>query len=376
MMSSESMTSEERYQAAIRLEKPDRVPVAPLMSTFAATVILGLDYAKIMAEGPEAQLEAEVQLFDMFGGWDAFSPIAPPDGYRLGGLNVKLPDGRVQELQILETENMKEEDYDIIPELGWNKFMSGHLLPRIMDVEEPGSLRQKVVDIMNMLNKSVDVYGQRGAVPMYFTWRQHPFFQISLMRSMVKFTEDIYYRPEKVEKVMEAAVPQFIEASIRQCKASGVMVANCIEERAGAFFYPPEVFERFWWPYTQQIVDAFWSEGIVTWFHIDTCWDKNIPYFKKLPRGSAIIDLDGTTDIFRAKEILRDHLCIATDVHPALLSLGKPEEVEAYCKKLIDEVGGDGGCILTTGCTVPGAVKPENFRAFVETGKNYEFSKP
>jgi uroporphyrinogen-III decarboxylase len=124
-----------------------------------------------------------------------------------------------------------------------------------------------------------------------------------------------------------------------------------------------------------QIVDAFWSEGIVSWFHLDTCWDKNIPYFEQLPKGSAIIDLDGTTDIFTAKEVLKNHLCIASDVHPTLLSLGKPEDVENYCKKLIDEVGKDGGLILSTGCTVPGAVKPENFKAMIETGKHYEFSK-
>ena len=55
-----------------------------------------------------------------------------------------------------------------------------------------------------------------------------------------------------------------------------------------------------------------------------------------------------------------------------MLSLGKPGEVEAYCKKLIDEVGGDRGLILSSGCTLPGAIKPENFRAMIETGKTYE----
>jgi len=132
------------------------------------------------------------------------------------------------------------------------------------------------------------------------------------------------------------------------------------------------MFERFWWPYTEMIVDALWSEGIVCAFHLDTCWDRNIPYFKRLPRGSAIIDLDGTTDIFAAHEVLKGHLCISSDVHPALLALGKPEEVEAYCKRLIDELGRDGGLILQAGCSVPYAVRPENFRAMLETGRNYE----
>jgi len=155
------------------------------------------------------------------------------------------------------------------------------------------------------MNRGLAAVKERKAMPIFPVWRSLPFFMLSLSRSMVKFTEDLYYRPEKVEKALKAMVPQWIEEGINTCKATGVNIACCVEERAGAFFYPLKVFERFWWPYTLQIVDAFWSEGIVSWFHLDTCWDKNLPYFKQLPKGSAIIDLDGTTNIFAAKEILR-----------------------------------------------------------------------
>ena len=203
----------------------------------------------------------------------------------------------------------------------------------------------------------------------------HPFFHLSLVRSMMKFTEDLYYRPDKVERALKAMVAETIETRIKLAKEARVKSILVVEERAGGFFYSPDIFERFWWPYTMEMVDAFWSEGIVTLFHLDTSWDKNLPYFKQLPRGSAVIDLDGTTDIFAAKEVLRDHLCISTDVPAALLALGQPEEVEAYCKRLIDEVGGDGGMILSTGCEVPPDVKRENFEAMLETGRTYELSK-
>jgi uroporphyrinogen-III decarboxylase len=57
------------------------------------------------------------------------------------------------------------------------------------------------------------------------------------------------------------------------------------------------------------------------------------------------------------------------------MSVGKPEDVEAYCKKLIDEVGNDGGLLLSTGCGLPAATKKENFEAMLRTGKTYELSK-
>ena len=75
------------------------------------------------------------------------------------------------------------------------------------------------------------------------------------------------------------------------------------------------------------------------------------------------------------EEILGDHLCIYGDVAATALSHGKPGVVEAYWKRLIDEVGKNGGFILGSGCAVPPDCKPENFRAMLETAKNYEFSK-
>lgn len=54
-----------------------------------------------------------------------------------------------------------------------------------------------------------------------------------------------------------------------------------------------------------------------------------------------------------------------------MLKPGVPEEVTAYCKKLIDVVGEGGGCMLSSGCSVPVDAKPENKKAIVDAGKNY-----
>jgi len=56
----------------------------------------------------------------------------------------------------------------------------------------------------------------------------------------------------------------------------------------------------------------------------------------------------------------------------AAIELGKPEQVEAYSRRLIDEVGGAGGLILSSACTLPGAITAENFRAMLETGRTCE----
>ena len=88
-------------------------------------------------------------------------------------------------------------------------------------------------------------------------------------------------------------------------------------------------------------------------------------YLLDLPARSCIVELDSTTDIFKAKEILGDHMCIMGDVPPPLLSLGTPDEVTHYCKRLIREIG-PAGFILSSGCDVPPDAGIENVRAMVE----------
>ena len=373
MMGKETMTSKERYEAAISLEKPDRIPVTPLFCTPAAISLLGLDTDTVVAGGNEKMIDVEFQAFDQFGGWDAMTPYLPPDAYAMAGLKYKLPSNDIKDIQILEEEVMTVEDYDIIEDEGYREWAVNHLIPRSTGLDET-AISDKIMALAGLYGKILPELERRDVPLQFTTWNSHPFFGFSLHRSMEKFTQDLYYRPDKVEKAIKAAVPAYIENGLMVSEMTGCKVICCVEERAGGFFYPLDIFERFWLPHALDIVDAFWSKGIRTWFHLDTSWDKNLPYFKKFPRGSAIVDLDGTTDIFQAKELLNDHLCISTDVSAATLSIGKPEDVENYCKKLIDEVAYNGGCLLSTGCTVPGVVKPENFRAMLETGKNYEFS--
>jgi uroporphyrinogen-III decarboxylase len=88
-----------------------------------------------------------------------------------------------------------------------------------------------------------------------------------------------------------------------------------------------------------------------------------------------MLQLDSTTDIFAAKELLRGHAMFHGDVPAALQALGTPQEMEAYCRKLIDEVGYEGGFILGTGCDSAPDCTFDNLKALVETGKTHQLSR-
>ena len=94
-----------------------------------------------------------------------------------------------------------------------------------------------------------------------------------------------------------------------------------------------------------------------------------LEYLLDFPKGQMLARLD-TTDIFRAKEILKDHVCIQGNVPSSLLQTGSVQDVKDHCKKLIDVIGKDGGFIISPRSSTD-EVKPENLKALIDFTHEY-----
>jgi len=373
-MINETMTAQERMEAALALEPVDRHPVFPILVT-AAPRLYGRTQAEAWADHNVAR-DCLIRCFKDYG----YDYGSKPNYYypMLPGKHCSAPVrnlipgkhlGEDDLYQVDERVLFEREDYDKIATLGWNGFWDEHYEKISRKTVSQFTLMQQMSN--QLFNEDAEICRQQGMPIFMGVAVDSVLMAFSLSRTLKEFTQDLYQVPDKVEAAMNACSDDLIENAIRVCKNNKNMLAFIVLERGSGFYYRLPIFERFEWPFLQRYVDAFVSEGITPWLHFDTDWIINLPYLKELPKGKCICDLDGTTDIFKAKEILKGHMCISGDVPASLLSLGKPEDVEAYCKKLIDEVGDGGGFMLTTGCECPIDVKPENLRAMVETGKGY-----
>ncbi len=370
----ENMNVEERFLAAISLEEVDRHPVFPIIVT-AAPRLYGITQGEAWRDHNLAR-EALIRCFKDFG----YDYGTKPNYYypqlpgRFCGAPVRnlIPGRQLGEDDLYQVDErilFPREDYDRIAALGWNGYWEENY------EKMSGKSWEKLVAMQSLSNQLYDedmkICRERGMPVMLGVAVDSVLMAFSLCRTLTEFTKDLREVPDKVEAAMRSSCDDLIANAIQVCKNNGNNLAFIVLERGSGFYYRLEVFERFEWPYLKRYVDAFISEGIIPWLHFDTDWSINLPYLTQLPRGKCVCDLDGTTDIFRAKEILGGHMCISGDVPAALLSLGKPEEVEEYCRKLIDVVGEGGGFMLTTGCECPINVRRENLKAMVETGKNY-----
>jgi methylmalonyl-CoA mutase cobalamin-binding domain/chain len=377
-MINETMTIEERMQAAIAVEPVDRHPVFPIMFT-AAVRLYGRTQAEAWADHNVAR-ECLIRCFKEYG-YDYGSkpnfywPMLPGKHCAAPVRNL-IPGRHLADddlVQIDERVLFEREDYDKIAALGWNGFWDQHYEKISRKTLEQFTTMQRMSN--DLYVEDMKICEEQGMPIFMGVAVDSVMMSFSLCRTLMEFTRDLYEVPDKVEAAMKASCDDMIANAVQVCKNNGKALAFTVMERSSGFYYRLPIFERFEWPFLERYVDAFVSEGITPWLHFDTDYGINLPYLKKLPKGKCICDLDGTTDIFKAKEILKGHMCISGDVPAALLSLGKPEEVEEYCKRLIDEVGDGGGFMLTTGCECPIDVKPENLRAMVETGKSYTGKK-
>ena len=375
-MIQEIMSRQERFDAAVALEKPDRVPVMPLMTAFAVRS-QGMTQGEAWRD-TEKGFKAMLDAFNDLGGFDRlYKPnlFWPMIGGRFCSTPVRvlipgrqLPEDALN--QIDERELFGREDYDRLAALGWNGFWDEHYekMTGGRSIEKMAARQNQLLD---EYIREVELYHSMDIHPLFGAYVDSTTMAFSMARTLTQFTMDLYEVPHKVKAAMDASCDDLIQNALDVIARTGIPLVFIVLERGSGFYYRLNIFEEFEWPYLQRYVDAFLSEGVTPWFHFDTDWGLNLPYLKSLPKGKCVCDLDGMTDIFRAKEILGGHMCISGDVPADLLTLGTPEHVRDYCHRLIDEVGRGGGFILTTGCECPVDAKFENVKMMIDVAKSY-----
>lgn len=364
---------ETRIEVAINPGEPDRVPVAPLLESVAArwSGLSVQDYLNL----PEKAFAVMDKAFEDLGGWDANWNVyfASNAGVmrRAGIMEVRLPGEHLpqdSQFQWVEKEAMPIEDYDSLIEKGYLNYLVSYM-SRVHPGVTPDDVRVALLLRNDLLKQDVDRWNLRGIPTMVGTASALAFEVLSLMRSLNCFFLDLHRIPDKVERAIDVITTAFIVAAKNNVKLTGVRRAFVGGTRGSCAFVTPKQFERFVWPFLRRTVEELHKDNIVSILHFDSDWTLNLPYLRELPRGSFVLNLDSSTNIWEAKKALRDHACIMGDVPPALLSLGTPLQVTEYCKKLIDVVGEGGGFILSSGCEVPLDAPKQNVAAMVEAAK-------
>ncbi len=385
------MTFEERLASVLGGDTPDRVPFIPLIYYYAATYS-GVPTLEFLT-GMSAFRRAMDACFWEVGPWDAFYTLPfTMDAPRYditwgGGLGMKpvFPEGEtgsVQVLQAPESETLMEaEDYELI--MGFDFPGKAYPLLRFMlelisryAEEEPGArlwLRRFTPGLVRLGARwllEMDRWRLKG-IPSFISFSlEAPFDVFSMARGLTGFALDLHRRPDEIARASLKLAESVAFTARLACAATRVKRFLLLTHRSSNDFISPRVFERCAYPSIKLIAEELTRHGIAFGMHMDGNWDENLELMTDLPENTYF-QFDGSTDIFRARQVLGDRYVIMGDVNSNMLALCGEAEVEEYCRKLIDKVGAKGRFILSSGCEVPTNAKPQNLRTILQTVRNH-----
>ena len=351
-----------RILRTVSFERPDRIPVVLEYAGFAA-LVTETPMAEFVST-PARATQTMIEAYRRVGGGDAinYGSFSPYGLSYLFGAKVRVPgiDLPPDEIwQVLESELMTRKDFDRILDIGWKAFFQEYLSSRVFDDAEPGLLpeNQEGVDVLSLWAEQGVPVLSGGDVTL-------PFELLCGGRSLEKFFMDLVEIPDKVVAVMNEITPHLARDAAEKAVSRGYPVAWVGGWRTAPSMISPEMWERFVWPYFRRLVNEVLDSGLIPLLHLDSNWERELERFREFPKGKIIMALDGDTDIFKAKEVLGDHMCLMGDVPASLLAFGSPEEVHNYSRRLIKEIGPE-GFILQSGCDIPANAKLENVQAMV-----------
>lgn len=352
----------DRIKAAVALEPVDRLPFV-MGGNAVNAAITGTSIGEYCAD-MKVNCDTNLKGYQLIGDVDAVqSMIFEP--YLLSTCwlsEVKVPGQELPDdelWQIHEKELMTQEDYDIILEGGFGPWYQKFLVKKF---DDPLAKSQ---DYFEYLPTAARRFYEAGIPCINGASFFSPFEMICGGRSMLTFfTEDLMGIPDKLEKVFDVVQAfnlQLFESQLKnpETRPLGAWVGGW---RGVPGMISQEMFERFSWKYMKELIDLLLSYDVIPVLHLDSNWDMGLAYFKEVAPKKCIMSLDGKTDIFKAKEILGDRMCLMGDVPAELLTFSSPEDVGAYCQKRVRELGPT-GYIVSSGCDTPYDAKLENIQA-------------
>lgn len=398
-----------RFDVAVALGKPDRIPIVCMWDFFPAR-FTGHSIRSVMND-PGLMCDTWLETLQHF------QPDLGENPYALRGFAGVLEALDFQHLkwaghglgddvtyQFVELEVMKADEYDHflfdpsdfmvrrywprvnkalapfekLPPLNqiisyfWGIYSGVTLLSPEMEAARNALIEagRAAAEVMKWVAEFGRKMAGLGFPPSSGGYAQVPFDTLGdVFRGTRGIMMDLYRRPDKVMAACEKLLPIMIDAAVASCRRTGVPRVLIPLHKGLDGMMSQEQFQKFYWPHMKELLEALIREGITPWVLAEGACNTRLEAFRDVTPAKVIYHFE-STDIFKAKQIMRDRCCIRGNVPGTLLAVGTPDEVRSYCKKLIDVCGEDGGYIMDSSVSLSEA-KPENVQAWFDFTKEY-----
>jgi uroporphyrinogen-III decarboxylase len=198
-----------------------------------------------------------------------------------------------------------------------------------------------------------------------------PFDQFSdFMRGSKGGMLDMFRHKDKLLESIDKAGELLVRGVAESAQKSGCPIVFIPLHWGLDGFMSPDQFQTFFWPSLRKIVLRLIDEGAIPCLLWEGDCTTRLEHIGDIPKGKAIYWFE-RTDLVLAKEVLGDTVCLRGNVPPSLLIAGTPDDVDEYCRNLIEKVGKGGGFILDGAASIPDEAPTANIVAMANSVRKY-----
>jgi uroporphyrinogen decarboxylase len=346
----ETMTSAERMGALMRGERPDRVPVSPLIFGHTASVC-GQPIARIY-DDPATSFRCQLLAQEMYG-YDGLPVMAYASvgAWEFGG-DIEMPVKKYAGAPVVTRTPVQNEDDVYTLEVPEDVSKAG-FLPLLLEFGRILVEHHMPVTIF----PAAGSFGLAGSI----------MGEERMLRWMIK-------KPELVQIVIDKALTFTLRVIDHFVREFGVENLRAFEGEATGSnrLISPGQFATFALPSIKVVAQRIVDLGIPAMFHICGDHNKNLPYWREVPMGPhTVLSFGREVALEKAMEMFPDQV-IAGNVDPTLIQEGTAEEVLAQARECIEVAKHHkGGYILMSGCDIPPQAPPVNVFQLIKAAREY-----
>ncbi len=193
--------------------------------------------------------------------------------------------------------------------------------------------------------------------------------QAMLSLGVENFSLLLYDNPKLVEKILDIYFDWTAVMAERICQLGFdfFWTTDDYAFKTGMFF-SPKMFRELLFHRYRKVLDKLSIPWVL---HSDGNMEASVPTLLELGVAGIHPIEKGAMNIESIKHTYGQSLCVMGNVDLVLLGRGRPEDVDAEVKRLIQTVGPGGGYIITSGNSLASYLKPENVVAMVQAIRKY-----
>jgi MtaA/CmuA family methyltransferase len=338
------MNGYERITAALRGERPDRVPV--MLHNFMVAAREAGVTMKAFREDPRTMAGVFVRAVDTYGCDGVLVDVDTATLAGALGVPVVFPEDEPALVHGARLASLSEVDDPGPPDVAGD--------PRVAVWLEAVRL------LVRHLGREVYVRGNCD---------QAPFSLASMMRGAADWMMDLMDEEsrERAERLLDHCAEAGLQF-IRLMAATGAHMVSSGDSPAGPDLVSPKLYRRFALPREKRLADEAHRLGLPYALHICGRTDRILD--DMLATGADALDLDYKTDARLAHDRMKDRTVFIGNLDPSgVLALGTPELVEAKTRELLAVFADTPRFILNAGCAIPATTPPRNLRAMIRAAR-------